>query len=75
MVFDKIANTAGKTDCISRLLKTTSDNHSNAKIGIGHTWWATCGEINDTNAHPHFDQNNNLAIIHNGIIINYLEIK
>jgi hypothetical protein len=37
LVFDKIANTAGKTDCISRLLKTTSDNHSNAKIGIGHT--------------------------------------
>jgi glucosamine--fructose-6-phosphate aminotransferase (isomerizing) len=55
LVFDKIANSAGKTDCIKRLLTTTQENHFKAKIGIGHTRWATCGEITDVNAHPHFD--------------------
>ncbi|MFY0651032.1 MAG: glutamine--fructose-6-phosphate transaminase (isomerizing) [Cyclobacteriaceae bacterium] len=44
-------------------------------IGIGHTRWATHGEPNDVNAHPHFSQSQSLAIIHNGIIENYGSIK
>lgn len=52
-----------------------ADKNTPGSVGIAHTRWATHGEPSSVNAHPHYSSSKNLAIIHNGIIENYAEIK
>jgi len=68
----KIYKRKGK---VSSLEEFISDKDVTGKIGIGHTRWATHGEPNDRNAHPHVSMNGKFSLVHNGIIENYADLK
>ena len=67
----KVTKCKGKVAKLEAMLSRTNE----ADIGIGHTRWATHGEPNDVNSHPHTSTNGKIAVVHNGIIENYTALK
>jgi glucosamine--fructose-6-phosphate aminotransferase (isomerizing) len=68
----EVRRSAGK---LEKLVASVKDNPLNAKIGIGHTRWATHGVPSVRNAHPHIGATGKVVVVHNGIVENYLELR
>ena len=60
---------------LSNLIKLLIEHPLKGTLGIGHTRWATHGAPSDINSHPHMSEDHVIAVVHNGIIENYMEIK
>ena len=69
----QVKKTVGRLKALSDLVHGGTDVEGT--IGMGHTRWATHGAPNDVNSHPHVSENGKFAVIHNGIIENYVELK